>query len=45
MKNNRVFPIYILIWTEDLKPIFPYFELIESAMEIAIDPDYIEDNF
>ena len=44
MGNNKVSPIYILIWAEDLKPIFPYFELIESAIEIAIDPDYMEDD-
>ena len=43
MDYNKALPIYIIIWTEGLIPILPYFELMESAEDIAFDPDYTEE--
>jgi len=52
MKNNEKVPVYIMFFQlcftksphpayEILKLYLPYFQLDESAQEIAFDPDYI----
>ena len=53
MKNNEKVPTYIVFFQlcftksphlayEVLKPYLPYLKLMESADEIAFDPDYID---
>ena len=54
MKNNEKVPVYILFFQlcftntpypayEILKLYLPYFQLMESAEEIAFDPDYVDE--
>ena len=53
MESNEKVPAYIVFFQlcytntpypayEVLKPYLPYFQLTESADEIAFDPDYID---
>ncbi len=54
MKNNEKVPVYIVFFQlcytntpypayEILKLYLPYFQLTESADEIAFDPDYVDE--